>query len=244
MITMRVKNHYDSHLGNFYSWMLGDFEQKQQEEEKFFRRNDIQPRSGKIAFDLGAGSGLQTISLARLGFSVMAVDFSKQLLDELQLRKGVLDIEIIEDDILTYLVRTRHRAELIACMGDTIAHLENLEQVASLIREMSSRLEPGGKIVLSFRDLKTELQAEERFIFVKSDDAKILTCFLEYFAEHVVVYDLLHEKREGKWTQTVSSYPKLRLNTGILLNLFQKNNIELLTSETINQMIYLIGKKQ
>ena len=38
---MNAKNHYDQHLGNFYSWMLGVFDEKQKEQEDFFLRNGI-----------------------------------------------------------------------------------------------------------------------------------------------------------------------------------------------------------
>ena len=240
---MNAKNHYDQHLGNFYSWMLGDFDEKQKEQENFFWRNGIKPVSRKVAFDLGAGNGLQAISLAKLGFAVTAIDFNTQLLDELTSRKSNLNIEMINDDLLSYLQRSRHQAELIVCMGDTITHMESIDQLALLVQQMSSHLEPGGKIVLSFRDLTKELQGDERFIPVKNDDSRILTCFLEYFPHHVMVHDILYEKQGGKWIQKVSSYPKLRLDVALLMDLLQKNGIQLLKSEIINRMIYLIGKK-
>jgi 2-polyprenyl-3-methyl-5-hydroxy-6-metoxy-1,4-benzoquinol methylase len=120
------------------------------EQENFFWRNGIIPVSRKVAFDLGAGNGLQAISLAKLGFAVKAIDFNTQLLNELTSRKRDLNIEIINDDILNYLQRSRDQAELMTCMGDTITHLENIDQVVSLVQQMSSHLEPGGKIVLSF----------------------------------------------------------------------------------------------
>src|SRR5688572_22849035 len=161
--------------------MLGDFDEKQKEQENFFWRNGIKPVSRKVAFDLGAGNGLQAISLAKLGFAVTAIDFNAQLLNELTSRKNNLNIEIINDDLLTYLKDCRHQAELIVCMGDTITHLESIDQVVLLVQQISSHLEPGGKIVLSFRDLTKALQGDERFIPVKNDDSRILTCFLEYF---------------------------------------------------------------
>jgi SAM-dependent methyltransferase len=240
---MNAKNHYDQHLGNFYSWMVGDFDEKQKQQEDFFLRNDIKPVSRKVAFDLGAGNGLQAISLAKLGFAVKAIDFNAQLLNELTSRKSNLNIEIINDDILTYLQRSSYQAELMICMGDTITHLESIDRVALLVQQMSSHLEPGGKIVVSFRDLTKELQGDERFIPVKNDDSRILTCFLEYFPDRVMVHDILHEKQGGKWIQKVGYYPKLRLDVALLTDLLQKNDIQLLTSEIVNGMIYLIGKK-
>ena len=53
--SMTVKEHYDRHLGNFYSWMVGEYAEKQQEQENFFLRNHITPNFSGAAFDLGCG---------------------------------------------------------------------------------------------------------------------------------------------------------------------------------------------
>ena len=103
---MTVKDHYHHHLGKFYSWMTGDFAEKQQEQQKFFSDNEMKSSGNQIAFDLGSAHGLQTISLSNLGFYVKAVDFNRQLLDELAARSKDSDVEIIEDDILNFLKRT------------------------------------------------------------------------------------------------------------------------------------------
>ena len=76
---MTTKEHYDKHLGNFYSWMTGDFESTQKEFLDFLYEHGLFPSSTKIALDLGAGHGIQSIPLARLGFQVKAVDFNQQL---------------------------------------------------------------------------------------------------------------------------------------------------------------------
>jgi 2-polyprenyl-3-methyl-5-hydroxy-6-metoxy-1,4-benzoquinol methylase len=244
IIKMKVKEHYDQHLGNLYAWMVGDFDEKEKEQKDFFIENGLSPQSNKVAFDLGAGHGLQAVALASLGYTVKAVDFNKQLLEELALRRKNLSIEIVEDDILRFLKGTPYQAETIVCMGDTLSHLESLQDVSDLIGEASAHLEPEGKIVFSFRDLTTELMDEQRFIAVKSDDSRILTCFLEYFPDRVKVHDILYEKQNGNWTQKVSAYTKLRFNEAIIIKLLQERNFELIKSEITNRMIYLIGCKK
>jgi 2-polyprenyl-3-methyl-5-hydroxy-6-metoxy-1,4-benzoquinol methylase len=240
---MTAKEHYDHHLGNFYSWMSGDFTEKQLEQQRFFLTHNILPRSNKVAIDLGAGHGLQAVSLAALGFEVKAVDFNAQLLNELNTNKRGLSIEPICDDLIQYLEHSEVTAELMVCMGDTLTHLESLEAVDKLFREMSVHLEPRGKVVLSFRDLTTELMAEQRFIPVKSDSERILTCFLEYFDQHVVVYDILHERKAGTWLQRVSSYPKLRINEQMITEGLLEQNMKVISSTMINRMIYIIAEK-
>jgi 2-polyprenyl-3-methyl-5-hydroxy-6-metoxy-1,4-benzoquinol methylase len=83
---MSAKKHYDSHLGNFYSWMIGDFSARSNEQQSFFTSHDILPHDNRIAVDLGCGNGIQSIALAKLGFEVIAVDFNNQLIEELRNR--------------------------------------------------------------------------------------------------------------------------------------------------------------
>jgi hypothetical protein len=159
------------------------------------------------------------------------------------LHKQNLDVKVVEDDFLIFLKNTRRQAELIVCMGDTITHLDSINDVSNLIWEIERVLEPRGKAVFSFRDLSNELKEEKRFINVKSDHTKILTCFLEYFPDRVLVHDILYEKQDGEWIQKVSAYPKLRLHEEVIVGLLRDNNLEVIQSEVINGMIYLIGQK-
>jgi 2-polyprenyl-3-methyl-5-hydroxy-6-metoxy-1,4-benzoquinol methylase len=240
---MKVKEHYDKHLGNFYSWMLGDFQQKQLEQQQIFELLGIKPRSNKIAIDLGAGNGLQSIALANLGFAVKSIDFNKRLLSELDANKGEHAIEIIEADLVEFMNQYDNHAELIICMGDTISHLPNTSQLEELISKVSSQLSAAGRFIVSFRDLNHELLAEQRFIPVKSDDHKILTCFVEFFVDHVMIYDILHEKENEMWVQKISCYPKLRLSEPLLTELLKKNSFSIKSSTVVNKMIYLVGEK-
>ena len=240
---MTAKNHYDNHLAHFYSWMVGNFSEKQQAQEDFFIRNGITPNGNMMAIDIGAGNGLQSISLAKLGFEVIDVDFNSQLLDELVSHKKDFHIKTVCDDAGNFLLNFNGHADAIVCMGDTITHLETIDHVEQLLANISKHLAPGGRTVISFRELITELNGPERFIPVRSDETRILTCFLEYFPNHVMVHDILHEWQSGAWTQRVSSYPKLRLSEGYIIEALDRNRIKLLSTQRISGMIYLIGQK-
>ncbi len=100
MNSSTAQQHYDAHLGNFYDWMIGNFDEKALEQRVYFLEKNIVPLENKLAIDLGAGNGLQAIPLAQLGFVVKAVDFNKQLTDQLESMKDGLPIEIIYGDML------------------------------------------------------------------------------------------------------------------------------------------------
>ena len=175
---MSAKDHYDSHLGNFYEWMAGDFDAGRQVQEQYFRDKGLGTEHGDIAIDLGSGHGFQSMALAHLGYAVQAVDFNQQLLDSLEKRKGELPIDLFKGDILSYL-ENAPAAELIVCMGDTLAHLLSFEEVEQMFQKVHQRLKPGGQFICSFRDYQFELKDEQRFIPVRADENRIHTCFLE-----------------------------------------------------------------
>ncbi len=96
-------------------------------------------------------------------------------------------------------------------MGDTLTHLETPDQVDSLCEAVSRALAAGGTFVATFRDYSAPATGDRRFIPVRSDADRILTCFLEASDSHMTVHDLLYERRADGWQFNVSSYRKLRL---------------------------------
>ena len=240
---MTTKEHYDRHLGDFYSWMIGDFADKQKEHQQFLEENNVVPNSTKIALDLGAGNGIQSVSLAKLGFSVKAIDFNKQLLAELETNRQDFPIEIIEDDIRLVKNYAEPKPELIICWGDTLAHLENFAEIERLISDCAESLADGGKLILSFRDYSNALTGDERFIAVKSDDTKILTCCLDFEESKVRVTDLLYYKTENGWLQKVSSYCKVRIFPNDIEAIILRNGLTINFNEIIARMNTIIAAK-
>ena len=97
-------------------------------------------------------------------------------------------------------------------MGDTLTHLPTHESVATLFREVASSLKRAGVFAATFRDYATApLRGDSRFILVRADGERVLTCFLEYADITVTVHDLLHQRENGSWQLRTSSYPKRRL---------------------------------
>jgi 2-polyprenyl-3-methyl-5-hydroxy-6-metoxy-1,4-benzoquinol methylase len=241
---MTVKEHYDNHLGNFYSWMIGDFDLNEERMRDFFASHGIASQNNETALDLGCGNGIQSVALAKLGFDVKAVDFNEQLLEELTSHKKNYSIEVINSEIINYLNSANKKFSLIVCMGDTLMHLESKEWIKRFIELCYENLEQGGKFVLSFRDYSNELKGDARFIPVKSDENKILTCFLEYGEEVVRVTDILNEKTGDNWHQRISSYNKVRITPDEIESYLKQGAFEIESNEILNRMIYIVAIKK
>ena len=237
-----AKDHYQRHLAAFYGWMTGSFEGAEEKQMEYFVGQDIRPYGNGIAIDLGAGHGLQSIPLAKIGFKVKAIDFSNILLEELEQRKSDLAIETICADIEDF---DQHlgSAELIICMGDTLPHLQSFARIEALVQKIYRQLEPGGKMVLSFRDYGQELTGTHRFIPVRADDNRILTCVLEYDKDYVMVTDLLYERSEQGWQQKVSSYRKVRMSLQGIEASVTAAGLTVIDKQWITGMHYLVATK-
>jgi SAM-dependent methyltransferase len=208
-----VADHYQRLLADCSSWMFGDFETRAERERAFLDQHGLHaPAAGALAaVDLGAGSGHQSVALARLGWRVRAIDTSARLLEELRQRAAGLDVVAIQDDLSRFARHLDGPAGAIICMGDTLTHLASAETVRRLFADARAALAPGGTLVLTYRDLSRALEGTDRFIPVRADDERILTCFLEYLPEVVRVHDLLYTRTPDGWRLDKSWYPKLRL---------------------------------
>lgn len=207
-----VEEHYESLLSDVYTWLMGGFDEAKSNNVEFFKSRNITPSSSGIAVDLGAGSGFQSIPLAEFGFNVTAIDLSQKLLNELKSNSNNQPIITINDDILNFKDHVSASCELIVCMTDTITHLKSKDDALKIFQYSFSSLEDGGKLILTFRDLSTELNDTDRFIPVRSDENIIFTCFLEYEPATVKIHDIVYIKTNGTWKLNKSCYRKIRLS--------------------------------
>ena len=206
-----AKEHYDHFLGPYYSWLSGGLGKKVEENRKFFFDHDISPRSSKVAVDLGAGPGFQSIPLAESGFNVIAIDMNRHLLGELRQNTQGLSVVAVEDNLLNFTRHSPTNNEVIVCMGDTLLHLQSFEDVQNLFENAYNSLANNGRLILAFRDMTRELTGLDRFIPVRSDATKIFTCFVEYKKKHILVHDILYEKNNQQWIMKKSLFRKLRI---------------------------------
>jgi 2-polyprenyl-3-methyl-5-hydroxy-6-metoxy-1,4-benzoquinol methylase len=197
---------------------------------------------GAVVLDLGAGFGMHSIPLARRGVRVTAIDTSAELLRTLTELGANLPIQAVNDDLLAFQSHITEAPSAILCMGDTITHLPEIGAVESLVERASVELPPGGIFVVSFRDYSVPLIGDQRFIHVRSDDTCILTCFLEYEPEAVVVHDILHQRTSEGWQTRVSHYRKLRLSPEHLIASLRSSGFNVHREAGMKGMVRLVAQ--
>ena len=238
-----VAEHYERHLAPVYVWMAGGAEAALQAGNAEIEALNLPATRGAVVLDLGAGFGMHSIPLARAGASVTAIDSSVELLRTLTELSGDLPVRTVNDELLHFQSHIAEAPSAILCMGDTITHLPDFGAVEELLERASIELAPSGMFVVSFRDYSVPLKGEQRFIPVRSDEARILTCFLEYEAEGVLVHDILHERTAEGWQIRVSHYRKLRLSPERLIDCLRSNAFNVRREAGMRGMVRLVAQR-
>jgi hypothetical protein len=238
-----VADHYRSHLAPVYAWMLGGFDAAISRGAAEVDNLLPDLPQGSLAVDLGAGFGMHSIPLARRGCSVLAIDTSSYLLDQLKTHAGDMPITAVEDDMSAFQRYLGRRADVILCMGDTLTHLPERASAVQLFALASESLRPGGMFIATLRDYTSASIGTARFFPVKSDANRMLTCFLEYAPDHIDVHDLLYERNDDAWRLRVSVYRKLRLNPDWISASLHERGFAVRTEPGPSGMIRLIATK-
>lgn len=99
--------------------------------------------------DLGAGEGLATQELLRLGVHVIAVDASRQVLDSLERRCKAYASQLVtvQADVAEYLQRSTETFDVVCA----ISFLHHIPDYIALLAHIVARIRPGGAF-FSFQD--------------------------------------------------------------------------------------------
>ena len=238
-----VAEHYRTHLAPVYTWMAGgvDAAVARGESEIAAILPDL---SGGLAVDLGAGFGMHAIPLGRRGCTVLAVDSCSLLLEQLMRQSTGLPVKAVLDEMLSFRHHMNSTADAILCMGDTLTHLPDTASVLQLFALTAVSLRPGARFIATFRDYSVPLVGQARFIPVKSDADRIMTCFLEYAPGTVDVHDIIHERTGSNWQLQVSVYRKLRLAPGWVSAALEERGLSVRTEPGLAGMIRVVAVKR
>lgn len=238
-----TRDQYDLLLGPAWLWICGGMEPNIRKNARFFRDHGVAPSSGGTAVDLGAGCGFSSLALAGMGYRVVAVDFSRPMLETLMCHAGDAPVRAVPADILDFPAWAGEEPCLVACTGDTITHLPGEDAVDRLIRQCARELAFGGTLVISCRDYSAGLCGSSDVIPVRQDPGRVFLCRLEYLPATVRVTDILYTRESGRWERHAGTYPKLRIASRTLGAMVTGAGLEVAECGSCDGTITVIGKK-
>jgi SAM-dependent methyltransferase len=240
-VSTPVSTHYAAILASRYTWMMGGLDGCLSSARALLDAVGLTDEGTGTVLDLGAGAGYHARTLASRGFSVVAVDTSDALLNELREVCAGMAVTTIQSDLLE---EARYAEQgpyaLVLCVGDTLTHLSSEKDVDHLIRMAARLLMPGGALLLQFREQPRDLSPQESVITMRSERDRIMQCVLHFEPQRVWVTDIVHEWNGQAWITTKSTYPKLRLSTDALLEIATSAGLNIRFNETLTRQRVLV----
>jgi SAM-dependent methyltransferase len=199
---------YDS-LSDDYDLMT-DFRARLISEEPAFRKLLSNHRIAR-ALDAGAGTGLHSLILARLGVQVTAVDISGAMLSRLVRNAGMLDVHVdtIESTLEDLPVDVPGTMDAVFCLGNTIAHVHR-DDLAHVLDNFSRFLRPGGLLILQVPNYEKILHDAQRLQNIKERNGTIFIRYYDFEPEFVRFNVLTVKQRQGYSVQSVNLHPLMR----------------------------------
>lgn len=242
-----VKYHYDKLLSNYYDWILGGFDQAVDTAAALFTELKILGTEDATALDLGAGTGIQSVPLAQAGFSVTAVDLSNRQLAELEKHAEDLPVRRVLGNILDpWTYADTAPFDIVVCMGDTLTHLGNLQDVYQLFFNMMRALKSGGPFILSWRDMSGPISptGAPQAYPVRLDRDKLFTTVVAPAAPgYVSLTDMIMIRSDNGWDFGQNSYCKLRLSQTSCMQMLTACGFGIQTTFMRESMTYVVARR-
>lgn len=101
--------------------------------------------------DVGAGTGRNTLPLARLGYLVHAIELTPAFVEQIQaaVEAEGLPVVVTPGNILDPMVRMRPAHYKIAIVSEVISHFRDADQLRLLLAKMSDVLRSGGLLLFN-----------------------------------------------------------------------------------------------
>ncbi|MEB3336031.1 MAG: class I SAM-dependent methyltransferase [Leptolyngbyaceae bacterium] len=117
---------------------------------------------GKI-LDIGAGTGRNTLPLARLGLTVDALELTSGFAEKLRIAAQTenLSVNVIEGDFLDPLVRLRPLTYNLVICAEVISHFRDVNQLRLLLAKIYDYVCPGGLFLFSLFVAKNSYEPDQ-----------------------------------------------------------------------------------
>lgn len=160
-------------------------------------------KEGASVLDVGAGTGNMAVSLTQQGFHVTAIEPEKSMAEQIRLKAQSQQLPIIvTTNTMQQLGTLDNTYQGIYCIGNTLAHLHDMEEIRTFFQQTFEKLQPEGVFIFQIvnfdkKDFVFPVIEKEVFLFERQ---------YERDGENMLFTTTLSTK-EGAQTNTISLYP-------------------------------------
>ncbi len=172
--------------------------------------------------DAACGTGMHAVALARLGHHLSGADLVPEMVElskQNARSAGVtLDLKIAGFGELERAFGTR-RFDLLLCLGNSLPHILNLEDLTNTFKDFAACLRPGGILLIQNRNFDAVMATMDRWMepqaHSEGNNEWLFQRFYDFEPDGLIRFNIITLKRRehGDWTSSVTStrlFPQLK----------------------------------
>lgn len=105
-------------------------------------------KQGDNVLDLACGTGQYSIEIGKSGGNVTGIDLNGEMINIAEKKSSGLNTSFIEGDMTDFDRISNKKYNLIFCIGNSIVHLNSIDDIRRFIYDIYSSLEDGGAMIL------------------------------------------------------------------------------------------------
>ncbi|MDA3892398.1 MAG: class I SAM-dependent methyltransferase [Salinivirgaceae bacterium] len=115
--------------------------------------------------DIGCGTGSLTNALSEICSSVVGIDLDTEMLSIAENKKSSENVQFIEGNMLGLSNQFENNSfDTIVCFGNTLVHLDNIQEIGSFLSQSHQILKKGGKLFIQIINYDRILNEEINFL--------------------------------------------------------------------------------
>ncbi|WP_018248468.1 class I SAM-dependent methyltransferase [Orenia marismortui] len=180
-------------------------------------------KQGDEVLDLATGTGNYAIELAKLGYNVSALDLSSKMIELAKDKSYEQNINIdfkVGDMKDIDQLYSEKKFDLITCIGNSLVHLDNEEEIAEVLSKIHYLLQDNGKLILQIVNYDRIISKNIESLPTINAKDSVVTLLRDYDlkGEKINFKTKLRTPR-GEFVNSVLLYP---LQSQVLFNLLKK----------------------
>lgn len=174
---------------------------------------------GKYLVDLACGTGSLSEEFASLGYDVIGIDYSEEMLSEALDKKydNGSDIQYVCQDMTSF--ELYGNADIIICALDSINHLETTDDIRKTIERAYMFLEPGGVFIFDANTAYKHREVLGNNAFVFENDQVFCAWQNSYSEEDnrvEISLDFFERNDSGKYDRYSEDFAEIAPETEVI----------------------------
>lgn len=225
---------------NFYSSISKYYDQifPLSQDQLQFILSSTQPVKDKNILEIGSGTGNLAIALAAEGANISGLDYNQEMVDQANSKITDLSTPNINFQMINMLdinkTFVKGTFDAIICVGNTLAHLDNIKEVNSFITKARLLLNNKGKLLIQIVNYDWVLKNNIEFLPTKDNND---ICFERKYKQQ-------NSKILFETTLTIKKSNKTIQNTEVLLPILKNNIVDILKDHQFSKINYYGDFKQ